>query len=101
MGRPRRNPLAPVSNNQLRTAINTLGGSSAVARMFHLSNRAVRKWYEQGVLPRSEWTGETTYAVQLSDALGGAIAPVEIRGLEYPGAVVHWHGPDARPVKAA
>lgn len=40
-------------------------GLAAVARAAGVSHQAVRKWQVTGRLPRTEWTGETSYCTKL------------------------------------
>lgn len=46
------------------------GGAAAVAEQTGLSTRAVYKWTARGSLPRTEYTGETSYSNILSDMSG-------------------------------
>ena len=52
----------------LKAAIDAAGGPAAAARICGKSPRAIYKWLTAGVLPRTEYTGETNYAEQLAAA---------------------------------
>ena len=56
--------------NPIEEAIYLLGGDGKTARLFtpKLTPKAVRKWRIAGKLPRTEATGETTYALQMAAA---------------------------------
>ena len=56
--------------NPIEEAIRILGGDGKTARLFNpkLTPKAVRKWRIAGKLPRTEATGETTYALQMAAA---------------------------------
>ncbi|BBM66326.1 hypothetical protein VA249_29720 [Vibrio alfacsensis] len=48
----------------LKEAITSIGAQK-IAEQCNVSVRAVYKWCEKGVLPRTEHTGETNYAEQI------------------------------------
>ena len=52
----------------VHTAIECAGGPIAAAAACQVSRQAVDKWLANGRLPRTEYTGETCYAVALADA---------------------------------
>lgn len=52
---------------------------SVVADICGLTPKAVYKWIERGALPRTEFTGETDYAVKIAKASGGKYSASEIR----------------------
>lgn len=54
--------------NYIEKVIKQLGGDTATARLFKpkITMWAVRKWRLAGKLPRTEATGETTYALQMA-----------------------------------
>lgn len=56
----------------LKKAIAAVGGVSAAATICDVSSRAIYKWLSAEALPRTEYTGETTYAHKLAKAAGGA-----------------------------
>lgn len=59
--------------NPIQRAVTLLGGFEATGRVVGRSGKAVRKWVSAGKLPRTEWTGETRYAVAIETATRGAI----------------------------
>ena len=69
-------PKPPI-NPLVETAISAAGGASAVALALNIKSQTVYKWLVAG-MPRTEWTGETTYLVQL-----------ELLQLNHSGRVVH------------
>lgn len=52
--------------SQLKQAIEGAGGATTVAAACGVSPRAVYKWVASGCLPRTEYTGETDYAVRIA-----------------------------------
>jgi hypothetical protein len=54
-----------MKTEKLKEAICLAGGITAVAQEVGLSYEAVRKWTFNG-LPRTEWTGETSYSKTIS-----------------------------------
>ncbi|EMK6669904.1 hypothetical protein V9J75_003418 [Vibrio fluvialis] len=54
----------------LKEAISSIG-SQRIAKRCQVSVRAVYKWSERGVLPRTEYTGETNYAEQIEELSNG------------------------------
>ncbi len=70
--------------NLIQQSIGLAGGPVALTRELnnHLSKpityQAVLKWARQGHLPRTEWTGETSYAKAISAAIGGQIKVGEL-----------------------
>lgn len=54
----------------LRKAIASIGVQKVSDRC-KVSVRAVYKWCEKGVLPRTEYTGETNYAEQIEELSNG------------------------------
>tara|TARA_R110002049_G_scaffold282589_2_gene462424 strand:- start:5289 stop:5516 length:228 start_codon:yes stop_codon:yes gene_type:complete len=52
--------------NHLTIAFKKVGGAQVVAEVCGKSVRAVYKWLDKGKLPRTEYTGETTYAQKIS-----------------------------------
>ena len=72
--------------NAIERAIAHAGGPVALTRKINeciarpISYQAVRKWAAAGRLPRTDYTGETTYASAIERATGGAITEVELLG---------------------
>lgn len=65
----------------LELVFELLKGPSGVLKALHAQGIdkvktpwAVNKWLRQGRLPRTEYTGETTYAQALSRAVGGRVS---------------------------
>lgn len=56
----------------LRDAIDKLGGVTECARVCGITPRGVYKWLQRDSLPRTEYTGETSYARRMADASQGA-----------------------------
>ncbi|MDH1690842.1 hypothetical protein [Acinetobacter junii] len=48
--------------NPIQQAIDAVGGRTSAAALLGISYVAVRKMAEKGVLPRTDYTGETKYA---------------------------------------
>lgn len=49
-----------------------------VASACGVSARAIYKWIDRGSLPRTDFTGETTYAQKISQLSGGKYSELEI-----------------------
>lgn len=49
-------------------------GTGRIASICDVSREAARKWLAQGHLPRTEWTGETSYARRIAAAYNQEIA---------------------------
>ena len=59
----------------LKQSIDRIPGKvPAAAKACGVSVRAVYKWIDRGMLPRTEYTGETDYAYRLAAASGGAFS---------------------------
>jgi len=54
-----------MTKEKLKDAIHEAGGIRSVAQGCGLTYEAVRKWTFNG-LPRTEWTGETSYCKTIS-----------------------------------
>jgi hypothetical protein len=52
-----------------------------LANALGVSGQAVRKWQAAGRLPRTEWTGETTYAARIEELTGGRVTKAELLSL--------------------
>ncbi len=60
------------SMSALQEAIQKVGGVTKAAKACGITPRAMYKWLSSGSLPRTEYTGETSYAQKLAAASGGA-----------------------------
>ncbi|MGB1951688.1 MAG: hypothetical protein ACPHQ9_13025 [Marinobacter sp.] len=61
--------------NVLKESIDRIPGKVPAAAMAcGVTVRAVYKWIDRGMLPRTEYTGETDYADRLACASGGAFS---------------------------
>jgi len=74
------------TESALSRAISAIGGLQAVGDLLHVSPQAVHKWLKKGRLPRTEWTGETTYAEQMSAAANGAVTKEELLAIRQEAA---------------
>lgn len=63
----------------LDRARDLLGSYSAIGRVCGVSFVAVLQWRKRGRLPRTEYTGETQYAIQIEQATNGAVHRSELR----------------------
>jgi len=52
--------------NAVQNAIESAGGAIAAAAACGVSRQSVDKWVAKGCLPRTEYTGETSYANTLA-----------------------------------
>jgi len=66
-------------SNALRAAIAAVGGPALAAGICGLTARGIYKWLARGVLPRTEYTGETHYAELLAAASNGAFTAEWLR----------------------
>lgn len=57
--------------NPIKKIFDDLGGQTAAARICGVSTVAVHKWLKKGCLPRTDYTGKTSYAKALSIASRG------------------------------
>lgn len=75
--------------NALNQVLELAGGPIALTRAINkriekpITYQAVLKWIRQGHLPRTEWTGETSYAKAMSAAVGGKVKVREL--MQKPG----------------
>ena len=60
--------ILTMSDNPVHLAIDLLGGYRRVAEICGVHPRASWAWYKRGKLPRTEATGETTYAEKMAKA---------------------------------
>lgn len=61
------------TESAISRAISAIGGLQAVGDLLGVSAQAVHKWAKKGRLPRTEWTGETSYAARMAAATNGAV----------------------------
>ena len=78
----RKKPLLEMT--PLEKAIRFLGGYSATARVCGVAYQVVVNWVRRGHLPRTEWTGETSYAAKIERALEGKITEEELLSSCFP-----------------
>lgn len=69
--------------NNLSEIIEHLGATK-VAKICNVSVRAVYKWKAANVLPRTEYTGETTYSQNLAEALNSQLSSEQILEMSKP-----------------
>ena len=60
------------TQNLITKAIDIVG-LQELADVCERSYQAVKKWEKAGRLPRTEWTGETSYSVKIEKATNGEI----------------------------
>ncbi|WP_405256718.1 YdaS family helix-turn-helix protein [Chromobacterium violaceum] len=61
-----------MNQNLISQAIDIVG-LQAIAQACGVSYQAVRKWERKNKLPRTDWTGETSYSTAIEKATGGAV----------------------------
>ncbi|MCQ4257454.1 hypothetical protein [Stutzerimonas stutzeri] len=66
----------------IKEAVQSVGGAKAAAKACGVSVRAVYKWIAADALPRTEYTGETTYVSQLARAAAEQGNPFDINRLK-------------------
>lgn len=64
--------------NPVLKAIKHFGGRTRVAELTGVSYMAVKKWEKNGCFPRTEYTGETSYAKTLSKESNGSLSVDEL-----------------------
>ena len=62
----------------LKEVVEEVGGVTAAAGICGVSPRAVYKWLAADALPRTDYTGETSYAAALAKAAGEPFSAEEI-----------------------
>lgn len=70
----------------LKDAFDAVGGVSVVADAVGRSERAIYKWIEKNRLPRSEYTGETSYSQAIASHSRGVLTKQQILELGKPRA---------------
>ena len=68
---------AMTENHPLKEAVE-LVGLGPLAKSLGLTYPAIRKWERAGRMPRTEWTGETTYSIQIQGLTGGKVTAVRL-----------------------
>lgn len=53
-------------------------GLAELARGLGVTYQAIRKWEAAGRLPRTEWTGETSYSARIVELTQGQVARDEL-----------------------
>ncbi|MBY0240762.1 MAG: helix-turn-helix domain-containing protein [Burkholderiaceae bacterium] len=53
-------------------------GPNKIARICGVKGPSACKWRSKGMLPRTEWTGETNYASLIAEATGGAVTKEQL-----------------------
>lgn len=71
-----------MDTSPLSTAI-ALVGLGALARALNVTHQAVRKWERTG-LPRTEWTGETSYAECIERLTHGKVKKSALMVFHHP-----------------
>jgi len=66
----------------LKQAVEDAGGAAVAARACEVSTRAIYKWLASSSLPRTEYTGETDYAVRLGAAAAARGKPFDAEALK-------------------
>lgn len=61
----------------LQNAIDLVGWIP-LANALSVTHQAIRKWHDAGRLPRSEFSGETRYAVKIEIATGGKVTAANL-----------------------
>jgi hypothetical protein len=75
--KPRRRAMSAI-----KEAVKCVGGAKAAAKACGVSVRAVYKWIAADALPRTEYTGETNYVAQLSEAAAKQGKPFDFNRLK-------------------
>ena len=57
--------------NAIKIAFTAVGGRTKAASLLNRTYQAMKKMEDRGVLPRTEYTGETNYAKTLANNSGG------------------------------
>lgn len=57
--------------NAIKVAFNAVGGRTKAASLLNRTYQAMKKMEERGVLPRTDYTGETSYAKTLATNSNG------------------------------
>lgn len=68
---------AMTENHPLKEAVE-LVGLGPLAKSLGLTYPAIRKWERAGRMPRTEWTGETTYSIKIQGLTGGKVTAARL-----------------------
>ncbi|WP_336512649.1 hypothetical protein [Stutzerimonas stutzeri] len=66
----------------IKEAVKCVGGAKAAAKACGVSVRAIYKWIAADALPRTEYTGETTYVAKLAEAAAKQGKPFDFNRLK-------------------
>ena len=81
----------------LERAVQRLSASE-IARVCGVSHTAVHLWRKTGFLPRTEFTGETSYAAAIEAATNGDITRGEILAAHNRGSMLEAAAPRGTPL---
>ena len=62
---------------KLKTAINSVG-LVKTSSLLNVSYQVIQRWLHKGMLPRTEFTGETNYSELIEKATGGSVTAKEL-----------------------
>jgi len=71
------------TKNPITKAIEILG-LKTISDICGVKYQAVKKWEAKGYLPRTDWTGETSYAEKINSATEGEVSMSELKPSVYP-----------------
>ena len=75
-----------VDSMNISEAIKAVGGPVVVGKACGLSTRAIYKWDKNCSLPRTEFTGETSYSEVIAGLPGSTFTAKELRDNSRPDA---------------
>ena len=78
-----------IMKKNLVTQAVVIVGLRALARSCGVTYQAVRKWESRGRLPRTDWTGETSYASKIEEATKGVITREQLLYPQSKGNLLH------------
>ncbi len=67
-----------MNKNPVRDVVKHFGSRDKVASITGVTYMAVKKWEKRGYFPRTDYTGETTYAQKLATASQGVFSESEL-----------------------
>lgn len=71
--------------NPIKFAFNSVGGRTQAAKLLNRSYMAMSKMEKSGILPRTEYTGETNYAEILANNSNGVFTAEWLKEQARPG----------------